>query len=101
MINFKTDFDQKKVDKLMSNKVNNNRKEKSVPKGISQRTLNKFIKYLKQIEKPKSAQKIASENGVTRITARRYLEYLVEKEEVDIKLTYGSVGRPTKKYFIK
>ena len=36
--------------------------------------------------------------GVSRSTARRYLEYLVSIKEADAQLKYGDIGRPERKY---
>lgn len=48
-----------------------------------------------------TATEIAENMGVSRITARRYLE-LMEKEKVlDVELQYGKVGRPKNRYRYK
>ncbi|KZY49565.1 CitB family transcriptional regulator [Pseudoalteromonas shioyasakiensis] len=36
--------------------------------------------------------------GVSRSTARRYLEYLLEAEQVSADQSYGSIGRPERCY---
>ena len=38
---------------------------------------------------------------ISRITARRYLEYLVADGEATLELEYQKVGRPTNRYRIK
>ena len=45
-----------------------------------------------------SAEEIAAETSISRSTARRYLEYLLEKGLVEIRFEYRAVGRPVKRY---
>lgn len=48
-----------------------------------------------------TAEIVAKEIGVSRTTARRYLEHLMSEEKIDADLTYGTVGRPERVYAIK
>ncbi|WP_371862081.1 hypothetical protein [Meiothermus granaticius] len=41
---------------------------------------------------------MASRVGLSRVSAWRYLEYLCEQGTLLAEMTYGSVGRPTKRY---
>jgi two-component system, CitB family, response regulator len=74
----------------------------SPPKGIDTITLDSI---LKRIETNHSlgytAEEMAGDVGVTRTTARRYLEYLVSQKKIKVELTYGGVGRPQRKYFFQ
>jgi two-component system, CitB family, response regulator len=45
-----------------------------------------------------TAESVAKEIGVSRTTARRYLEHLVSIEKIEADLTYGTVGRPERVY---
>jgi response regulator of citrate/malate metabolism len=45
-----------------------------------------------------SAEKVGELVGVSRTTARRYLEYLVSGGIVKADLSYGTVGRPERIY---
>ncbi|MEX0606332.1 MAG: hypothetical protein WD623_17145 [Marinobacter sp.] len=45
-----------------------------------------------------SAEEVGSAIGASRTTARRYLEYLVGVGELLAEVTYGSVGRPERRY---
>jgi response regulator of citrate/malate metabolism len=38
--------------------------------------------------------------GVSRTTARKYLEYLISTGSLDINLDYGTKGRPERKYHL-
>jgi response regulator of citrate/malate metabolism len=48
-----------------------------------------------------TAQDLAKLTGVSRITARRYLDLLEKEGKLVIKMDYGKVGRPINKYTIK
>jgi two-component system CitB family response regulator len=39
--------------------------------------------------------------GVSRTTARRYLEHLITEEKIEADLAYGTVGRPERVYLVK
>ncbi|MCA0172231.1 response regulator [Bacillus sp. RAR_GA_16] len=71
-----------------------------VPKGIDPLTLSKLTEVLvKQIPQGMTAEEVGSEMGCSRTTARRYLEYMVSLGKVDADLSYGTVGRPERRYY--
>ena len=55
-------------------------------------------KILKQAPQPISATETAEQLGISRVSARRYLEYLAEEGLVQVNLKYGGVGRPERRY---
>ncbi|MFD0677409.1 MULTISPECIES: response regulator [unclassified Paenibacillus] len=63
-------------------------------KGIDLRTLERIKQCMMQTENPCSAEQIAHLSGVSRSTARSYLEYLIEHGIANEFLQYGTVGRP-------
>ncbi|HEX5564954.1 MAG TPA: HTH domain-containing protein, partial [Sporosarcina sp.] len=71
------------------------------PKGIDPITKEKVVSHLKQVEGGITAETLGVEIGVSRSTARRYLEYLVSEKRAYTELIYGSVGRPERRYFIQ
>ncbi len=72
----------------------------SLPKGVHFFTLKQILDYLSKQKTNQSCQQIADALSLSKITAWRYLEYLVEKGKVDVIMEYGSIGRPTKNYKI-
>ena len=40
----------------------------------------------------------AARLGVSRVSARRYLEHLVDTRKAEVRLRYGEVGRPERRY---
>lgn len=71
-------------------------------KGFSQYTYEKVIEYIENMRgKTFTAQQVAKSIGVSRITARRYLDLLEKEEKIVLELEYGKVGRPQNKYRLK
>ncbi|HBJ02777.1 MAG TPA: two-component system response regulator [Lysinibacillus sp.] len=71
-----------------------------LPKGIDLTTMNHVINYLSTMKGGSTAELLGKNIGVSRSTARRYLEFLVTQKQAYIELTYGTVGRPERRYFI-
>lgn len=70
----------------------------ALPKGISAPTLAKVAEAVRAAEGETSAGEVADEAGISRGTARRYLEYLAATGAVALTLRYGSAGRPEHLY---
>lgn len=73
-------------------------KIKPLPKGIDPLTLRLIREHLTNSNHPLSAQEIADHIQLSRITTRKYLEYLCEINEISLDLKYSDKGRPTKIY---
>jgi response regulator of citrate/malate metabolism len=69
-----------------------------LPKGISAPTLETVVEALQQSEADITAVELAEATGISRGTARRYLEYLALTGAVELSLRYGTTGRPEHKY---
>lgn len=69
-----------------------------LPKGIDALTLEKVRKVFAEGHDSLSAEAVGERVGASRTTARRYLEYLVSCGELGADLSYGSVGRPERRY---
>jgi response regulator of citrate/malate metabolism len=65
-----------------------------LPKGMSAPTLDLVITAVRAAPEGLPATAAADEVGVSRVTARRYLEYLADNGQVVRKPRYGTVGRP-------
>jgi two-component system CitB family response regulator len=93
---------QKEVDALLprgSVEESANRDERP-PKGIDALTLDK-IRDVVTAGGQWNAEEVGAAMGASRTTARRYLEYLVGIGELSAEVTYGSVGRPERRYCLK
>ncbi|MEV2270709.1 response regulator [Nonomuraea africana] len=71
----------------------------ALPKGMTQDTLDAVCAELRR--SPMSAQAVGAAIGVSRVTARRYLEHLVDTGSADRVPQYGGVGRPELLYRIR
>ena len=82
-----------------------NSKEKNevapLPKGFNQATLLKVLNYLKKTNGGASAEEVAKNIGVARVTARRYLDYMEKQQLIQVEIQYGNVGRPINQYFVQ
>lgn len=67
-------------------------------KGLSEDTLRLVSELLRQAPEPLSASEAAAAGSLSRVTARRYLEYLAETGAVERSPRYGTPGRPELEY---
>ena len=92
------DLSQQKVDELLSFTNFNQNKEKEVlpSKGLQSKTLDSIRTYLNQhIGEGLTSEQIADEVGLSRVTIRRYMNYLIELKEVSSDVDYNTGGRPS------
>ncbi|HEY9119608.1 MAG TPA: two-component system response regulator, partial [Marinobacter sp.] len=90
---------QKEVDVLLprSGETAPAKRTERLPKGIDSITLDKIRAVVSQGGQW-SADEVGNAMGASRTTARRYLEFLVGMGELTAEVTYGSVGRPERRY---
>jgi len=69
-----------------------------LPKGIDAITLEKINKVFTDRSTTLNAEEVGEIIGASRTTARRYLEYLVSCSELTAEVSYGTVGRPERRY---
>jgi response regulator of citrate/malate metabolism len=68
-----------------------------LPKGMGRETMDKVVSAVRESD-GLSAAETAELIGASRITARRYLEYLADTGLADRAPRYGSAGRPELEY---
>ncbi|WP_336366132.1 response regulator [Marinobacter sp. C2H3] len=68
-----------------------------LPKGIDPLTLEN-VRRLLHGASHWTAEDLGGQLGASRTTARRYLEYLVGTGELEADVSYGTVGRPERRY---
>ncbi|MGG0668897.1 response regulator [Lederbergia citrisecunda] len=102
LLTTKTELKQEEIDLLTGLQISsptNVTDDERLPKGIDQLTLEKIKVILHESDESGIAALDAGKKvGVSRSTARRYLEYLVSINEADAQLKYGDIGRPERKY---
>ncbi|WP_060203778.1 response regulator [Sporosarcina koreensis] len=102
LLTTRTELKQEEIDLLTGLQLSAPTKEtddERLPKGIDHLTLEKIKVILHESDESGIAALDAGKKvGVSRSTARRYLEYLVSINEADAQLKYGDIGRPERKY---
>jgi len=94
--NFK-EVNQKDLDKITS--TDNSNKNNGIKKGLHKYTLKKIKDYMKEKnDSYHSSDEVAEKLGFSKVTVRKYLEYLVEIGEVTVEVEYGAIGRPSHRY---
>lgn len=69
----------------------------ALPKGLSPETAGLVLAALRTGEEL-SAAEAAEQVGLSRVSARRYLEHFVGTGAAEVRLQYGSAGRPERRY---
>ncbi|MCK8058335.1 MULTISPECIES: two-component system response regulator [unclassified Fusibacter] len=72
-----------------------------IEKGISSATLKLVLEYLDTQEDLVGMEDITKGVNLAYQTVHRYLQYLVEQDQVDVVPVYGQLGRPKNQYKIK
>ncbi len=87
-------LEQSQIDLLYSNPQRN-----LLPKGLQGPTLDAVRRALRQAGNDfSSAEEVARQAAVARVTARRYLEYLVSSRQAEMDTWCEGAGRPRKLY---
>ena len=94
---------QEVVDLLMRNSaVDTHPAQSTLGKGLNQRTLNHIQDYLREHLADKHTSKSISEAvGLSGVTVRRYLNYLIETGQILSTIDYETGGRPRVLYHLK
>jgi len=72
----------------------------ALPKGMSAETADLVLTVLSRQDGEMSAQECADAIGVSRVSARRYLEHFVQQGRLQVNLRYGTRGRPERRYTV-
>jgi response regulator of citrate/malate metabolism len=71
---------------------------RALPKGLNATTLDHVRDAMRDAAAPLTASEVAGRCGLSRVTARRYLEHLVVEGSVTLSMRYGGTGRPEHLY---
>ena len=86
------------LDAMLSDKTES---PQDTPKNFHVQTMNDIIDFMLAHTDALSADEVAAGTGVSRVTARRYLEYLVTQGRLQMLLDYVAVGRPVHRFKVK
>jgi response regulator of citrate/malate metabolism len=84
---------QSDIDRLFGSTTSS----RPLPKGLSSETAELVGNVLREAA-DLSASECAARAGLSRISARRYLEYFAKTGRVKVRLRYGAAGRPERRY---
>lgn len=90
------ELDQTEVDRVVG--LLRSESRTTLPKGLSATTLELVERVLRDHRDQLSATDVAARSGLSRVTARRYLDHLVRGGTVELSMRYGSAGRPEHRY---
>lgn len=69
-----------------------------LPKGLTQETAELMERVLRAADGDLSAAECAERAALSRVSARRYLEYFADTGRAEVRLRYGGTGRPERRY---
>lgn len=92
-------FSQVEIDRFFSAKMA--KTSTHLPKNMHGQTLDSIIDLLSSKVETLSADEVAGEVGISRVTARRYLDYLVVEGKLQMILEYMPIGRPIHRFKMK
>ncbi len=87
---------QKELDKKVLGKENEQAKD--MPKGLDRNTLRNIWRIISEREEDFDTREIADTMKISRVSMRKYLNYLQSLGIIKLNVEYGYVGRPTYKY---
>jgi response regulator of citrate/malate metabolism len=85
---------QHDIDTVFGSRVTTTR----LPKGLTAPTAQLVEQALRGYDGDLSASECAELTQLSRVSARRYLEYFVAAGSVTVRLRYGGTGRPERRY---
>ncbi|AGJ54038.1 response regulator [Streptomyces sp. FT05W] len=86
---------QEDVDRIFGTRPPGSRE---LPKGLAARTAELVERVLRDHPAGLSASECAAAGALSRVSARRYLEYFAETGRAEVSLRYGGTGRPERRY---
>jgi CitB family two-component system response regulator MalR len=92
----KAEFDQDELDGSLYFKEEMN--ELSVPKGLDRNTLKAVWQEVCRMDDLFTTEEIAAMVGISRVSVRKYLDFLKALKAISLELHRGAVGRPVYKY---
>ncbi|WP_319460379.1 response regulator [Micromonospora sp. RTP1Z1] len=88
--------DQADVDRVLSR--SGSVASQALPRGLSTETAELVERALREHSGTLSAAECASRVGISRVSARRYLEHFSGTGRAEVSLRYGAAGRPERRY---
>ncbi|WP_431221825.1 two-component response regulator DpiA [Serratia sp. L9] len=93
----KARVNQRRIDEMFNTYARGG-DQTALPTGIDELTLMKILALFEDVEIRHTAESVAKEIGLSRTTARRYLEFFAANDRLIAEIIYGKVGRPQRTY---
>ena len=91
----KKSVEQEDIDSIFFESVDRNDKVKDMlEKGMSEKTYTAILEAIKAMDAPTTAEELGDKLGISRVSVRRYLEFMEDKGILEMKPIYGKKGRP-------
>lgn len=95
-------FANQKLSQSDIDQMFNTKNELNLPKGLQEKTLTYILEKLSDHKKELiDVEEISKITNLSKVSLRKYLDYMVDNNSIEKKIDYGTVGRPKYKYFIK
>ena len=95
-------FENQKLSQSDIDQMFNTKNDLNLPKGLQEKTLTYILEKLTDYKKELvDVEDISKITNLSKVSLRKYLDYLTENNTIEKKIDYGTVGRPKYKYFIK
>ncbi|MBR3458043.1 MAG: response regulator [Selenomonadaceae bacterium] len=95
-------YTQSDIDQLMHVKqLGGGQSNAELEKGIQRQTLDRILGYLEDEEQKaqyRTCEQLAKETGLSKVTVRRYMNYLIEQKQAVSRVNYSTGGRPSIEY---
>lgn len=98
LLSLTNEVSQEELDKIFDPNPQN--LETIYPKGIHKNTLNLIVDYIEKLNYEIDLELISKKLNISSVTARHFLEYLVDNRFIFKEFRYGDIGRP-KNYYHK
>ncbi len=91
----KKSVEQDDIDSIFFESVSRNDKVKDIlEKGMSEKTYTAILNAIKAIDASVTAEDLGDKLGISRVSVRRYLEFMESRGILEMKPIYGKKGRP-------
>ena len=92
------DVGQRDVDTMFAAPGATGPRPRQLPKGLTPETAALVERAVREADGDLGASECADLVGLSRVSARRYLEHFVNAGLADVRLRYGNAGRPERRY---
>lgn len=95
-------FENQKLSQSDIDQMFNTKNEINLPKGLQEKTLSYILEKLSYFKNELvDVEAISKITNLSKVSLRKYLDYLTDNNTIEKKIDYGTVGRPKYKYYIK